>query len=508
MSGFAAISVNPRIYPAESRVRMYLVGQHWVEVPQIVWDLFWTTFYGQHRGPAFGGIASYTEDEDHPIMIRTHQGPFREGFERDTLGFEGTLAVGCTSDSTRQPLLIEESPFGPFAISFDGNVVNRSAILEEFRKSRRALERADDIAILARLIASGDDLIDGFRQAAEKVQGAFVVTLLSQQGIYIAQSPSGHKPAVIGRKDGAVAVVSESCQLSNTGFKLVGDLEPGQVVCLQNGELKSLVRLGSHRIAHCSFEHIYTQFATSRANGVSASLVRKRLGAKHAKRDIQAGFVPDIVIPVPDSGRFHAIGYLQAWIAAINAGKIRRIPLYDELLAKYPYARRSFTPATQEERNREAKFKLLPSSESLLDIIGLIEGLIQQKLVETDGKVIVIHIVVCDDSIVRGTQTANDLVPKLKSLIQWINSEVKVEIKIHFRISNPELLSVCRFGKSTKAGDNLAAVDQDGRRRSPEQIAENLGAASVAYNTIADLVEATGIPLNELCVACDKLPKR
>jgi len=507
MSGIAAISVDPLIYPADSRVRAYRVGQHEVDVPQIIWDLFWTTFYAQHRGPAYGGISTFTEGGNHPIMIKTHQGPFREGFEYDLLGLEGTLGIGCTSDSTRQPLLIEESPFGPFAICFDGNVINRDALLRYFGQSRQALERSDDIAILARLIALGDDLVDGFSKAAEKVKGAFVATLLSHQGIYVAQSPSGHKPAVIGQKDGAVAVVSESCQLSNTGFKLVGDLEPGQVIRLQNGGVEELAKLGGHRVAHCSFESVYTKCPVSKANGVSASLVRKRLGAMHAKRDIETGFVPDIVIPVPDSGRFHAIGYLQAWIAAINTGKVKRIPLYDELLVKCSYARRSFMPATQAERDREARFKLLPGSESLLEIIGQIEGLVQQKLAETDGKKIIIRIVVCDDSIVRGTQTANDLVPKIRSLIQWIDSEVEVEIQIHFRISNPELLSCCRFGKSTKAGDRLAAVDDDGERRSPEQIAKNLGAASVIYNTIPDLVKATGIPLDRLCVACDKLPK-
>ena len=97
--------------------------------------------------------------------------------------------------------------------------------------------------------------------------------------------------------------------------------------------------------------------------GIPASLVRKRLGAALARRDIERGFVPDIVIPVPDSGRFHAIGYHQEFCRQMMAGKIDRIPLYDELLLKYPYAGRSFIPPDQKQRDREARIKLLVSGE-------------------------------------------------------------------------------------------------------------------------------------------------
>jgi len=148
-------------------------------------------------------------------------------------------------------------------------------------------------------------------------------------------------------------------------------------------------------------------------------------------------------------------------------GEIVKIPLYDESLLKFPYAGRSYTPSTKEARDLEAQIKLLPSGE------------------DYRGKIVV----VCDDSIVRGTQTQINLVPKLRA------SDTK---EIHFRISNPELRSHCRWGKTTKKGETLAS-----RIPSIEDRIKFLGIESLEYNTIEDLVKAIGLSQDELCVDCD-----
>jgi amidophosphoribosyltransferase len=216
----------------------------------------------------------------------------------------------------------------------------------------------------------------------------------------------------------------------------------------------------------CSFYWVYTGFPNNVFEGIPDSLVRKKLGAALASRDIERGFIPDVVIPVPDSGRFHAIGYQQEFCRQLMAGKIDRAPLYDELLMKYPYAGRSFIPQERTERDREARIKQLPSGE------------------DCAGKIVA----VCDDSIVRGTQAQTQLVPKLRG------TGVK---EIHFRISYPELRSHCRWGKTTRKGEVLACRIPDKRER-----AAYLGVDGLEYNTVGDVADAIGQPLDRLCVEC------
>jgi amidophosphoribosyltransferase len=186
-----------------------------------------------------------------------------------------------------------------------------------------------------------------------------------------------------------------------------------------------------------------------------------------ARRDINRGFIPDIVAPIPDSGRFCAIGYHQEFCRQINEKKIDRIPEYDEALIKYPYAGRSYPRSNQAQRDLEAHVKQLRSAEKY------------------PGK----KVVVCDDSIRRGTQTEKNLVPKLKALDIG---------EIHFRISNQNSLSYCRWGKTIQKGELLAT-----RIPSIKKRIEFLGIESLEHPTVQELAEAIGLPLETLCVDCD-----
>ncbi len=444
MPGLFALSVDPAQYRAD-----------------FLEDLFFGTFDHQHLGEAYAGLSTATNGQ---FQIRTHRGLFRVTFGKDLDGMGGTEGIGYCG-AGREPHFID-SRFGKFSACFSGNVTNAAALLERYKNAGHVITRGDDIDIIATALVQGDDIVGGLQRLARDVQGAFTLMVLSADGVYAFRSPTGHWPLVIGVKDGAVATASESGGFRNLGFHRVRDVEPGEIVLLNHGKWETKARLSEAPAQSCSFYWVYTCFPNDVFEDIPASLVRKRLGAALARRDIERGFVPDVVIPVPDSGRFHAIGYHQEFCRQMMAGHVRRVPLYDELLLKYPYAGRSFIPRDRAARDREARVKLLSSGE------------------DCSGKVIA----VCDDSIVRGTQTQTELVPKLrKAGVQ----------EIHFRIAFPELRSQCRWGKTTSKGELLST-----RIPAVEDRKSFLGVEGLEYNTIGDVAAALGRPLETLCVDC------
>jgi amidophosphoribosyltransferase len=444
MPGLFAISVDP----ATSRAGF-------------LEDLFWGTFYHQHLGEAYAGLSTSSAGEFH---IRTHRGRFRATFAGDLEGLEGTEGIGCCG-SVREPYFTE-SRLGKLSACFSGSVTNLPELLGRFKNFGHVFTRGDEIEIITKLLAQGANVVEGIQKLAKEIEGAFSLLILTEEGIYAARCQTGHWPLVIGEKEGATIVASETGGFANLGYRRVRDLEPGEVVLLRHGRCESRCTIPSGRVQVCSFYWVYTGFPDNVFEDVPDSLVRKRLGAALAARDIERGFIPDVVIPVPDSGRFHAIGYHQEFCRQMMAGREGRIPVYDELLLKYPYAGRSFIPQDQKQRDKEARIKLLPSGE------------------DCAGKIVV----VCDDSIVRGTQAQTDLVPKLRQ------AGVK---EIHFRISNPELRSHCRWGKTTQKGEVLAD-----RIPAIADRAKYLGVEGLEYNTIQDLAAAIGRPIEGLCVDC------
>lgn len=444
MPGLFALSVDPQKYQAA-----------------FLDDLFLGTFYHQHLGEAYSGLSSWADGQ---FRIRTHRGLFRGTFSRDLEGLAGTDGIGYCGP-VREPYF-SQSRLGDLSACFSGNVTNLQELVARFKSFGHVFTRGDDIEIITKIVAQGQHTVDGIQKLAGEVEGAYSLLILTQEGIYAARGPLGHWPLVIGVKEGAAVAASESGGFANLGYQRVRELEPGEIVLLKNGRCETKGKVSAGRVQVCSFYWVYTGFPNDVFENVPGSLVRKRLGAALARRDIESGFTPDIVIPVPDSGRFHAIGYHQEFCRQMMAGKVERVPLYDELLLKYPYAGRSFIPQDQKLRDREARVKMLASGE---DCSGLV-------------------VAVCDDSIVRGTQTQTDLVPKLRQ------TGVK---EIHLRIANPELRSHCPWGKTTKKGEVLA-----GRIAAIEDRARFLGVEGLAYNTIDDLAAAIGRPRESLCVDC------
>ncbi|MFC1893039.1 mechanosensitive ion channel domain-containing protein, partial [Chloroflexota bacterium] len=190
------------------------------------------------------------------------------------------------------------------------------------------------------------------------------------------------EPAVIIMTAIRIATATtDPCGFENWGFSYQRDVEPGEIVLLRNGYAETKGIIPSAKTQICTFVWIYSNFPNALFKNIPVSGVRKKLGAILARQDIERGFIPHIVAPVPDSGRFCAIGYHQEFCRQINEKKIDRIPEYDEVLIKHPYAGRSYPRSNQVQRDLEAHIKQLGSGEKY------------------HGKIVV----VCDDSIRRGT---------------------------------------------------------------------------------------------------------
>jgi amidophosphoribosyltransferase len=446
MPGFFVLSIDSKKYAGD-----------------LLNDLFWQTFYQQHLGEDYAGLATYNGGE---INIRTHRGLFRPTFSEDMLGLEGTMGIGYCGDN-REPILVD-SKLGEFAACFSGNIINQDELVERFKTYGHSFAWGGvDIEIITKLIAQGEGFVDGIKKMNNEIKGAFSLSILTPEGIYIACDPNGRWPLIIGKKTGAVVATTDPIGFENLGFSYQRDVEPGEIVLLKDDYAKTKGKISSTRTQVCTFVWVYTNFPNAVFKNIPVTAVRKRLGAILARRDIKQGFIPDIVAPVPDSGRFCAIGYHQEFCRQINEKKIDRIPEYDEVLIKYPYAGRSYPRSKKAERDLEAHIKQLGSGEKY------------------PGKTVV----VCDDSIRRGTQTEKTLVPKLRTL------GIK---EIHVRISNPDSLSYCRWGKTIQKGELLAT-----RIPSIQKRIEFLGIESLEHPTVQELAEAIGLPLEMLCVDCD-----
>lgn len=414
----------------------------------IIDDLFLGTFYLQHRGQQYCGLSTFAGEG---IKIRTHRGMVRETFNDDLAGMDGQMGIGHAALKDRQPIKLD-SKMGEFTICFEGNVINIAELTEELKKQGHSFYTTSDIEVIAKLIAQGDDFVSGIEYMAGKIHGAYALVILSKGKIYAARDKHAFRPMIIGKKDGSVAITSESCSFVNLGYSIVRDVKPGEIIEIKDGEFETKKILPSDLIQYCTFEWVYTANVASTIDGMPVDIARRNLGACLARR---FPVKVDIVGAVPNSGIGHAIGYSQE----------SKIP-FDNVFIKYDYASRSYTQPTQAERDREAKIKLIP-------VPAKIEGR---------------SVVICDDSIVRGTQMKNDLVVKLRK------NGVK---EIHVRVACPPLKAPCLYGVATRSKKELAAHE-----KSIEDIRKYIGVDGLAYNTLEDLEKSIGKPIDQLCVSC------
>jgi amidophosphoribosyltransferase len=442
--------------------------------------LFYGTDYQSHLGTEFGGLAVAGET----IVRRIHtisQAQFKSRFYDEYKHMPGKMGIGVISASEPQPMMLL-SRFGEFAVCMDGNIVNRDALVAELHAQGQSFGesirgKVNSVELVAKLISLGTSVVDGIQKLFEKVEGAVSVLVLTHDSLYAARDRHGHSPLVIGANRGVYAVATESTAFPNLELEVRKFLLPGEIVQLTESGITQHAP-GSESDQICSFLWIYTGFPASEYEGISVERVRERSGMTLAKDDDAEA---DFVSGVPDSGIAHAVGYAMG----------RGIP-YRRPLVKYtPGYGRSYTPPSQEIRDLVAKMKLVPIRE-------------------------VIHgsrIVVCDDSIVRGTQFRNYTVKKL-----WESGARAV----HVRVACPPLMFPCRYNVSTRSMDELAArraikaieghtiedvrdyldTASDKYRQMVEWIAKDLTVTSLKYQTLDAMVACIGLPREKLCTYC------
>ncbi|MDP2972483.1 MAG: amidophosphoribosyltransferase [Deltaproteobacteria bacterium] len=442
--------------------------------------LLYGTDYHSHMGTEYGGMAVMGR-QFHRSIHDISKSQFKSKFYDDYKTMKGPLGIGVISDRDPQPLIIG-SRFGNFAIVVAGLIENVNELGSELLKEGETFGEMssggiNSVELIAKLITRGRTLLEGIEGVYDRIKGSASILLLKKEGIYAARDRLGRTPLVVGEKDGEYAIATETCSFLNLGFRIKKYLNPGEILFIGKSGLEEKA-LGKKMNQICAFLWIYTGYPASSYEGISVELVRERCGRSLAKNDdVKA----DLVAGVPDSGVGHAIGY------AMQSGFPYRRPL-----VKYtPGYGRSYTPPSQEMRDLVATMKLIPVKEVIC------------------GN----RIVLCEDSIVRGTQLKNYTIKKL-----WDCGAKEV----HIRPACPPLMFPCRFALSTRSIEELAArkairalegkdiedvseyIDQRSKKykRMVDWIGKDLGATTLKYQKIENMVEAIGLSHEKLCLYC------
>ncbi|MFZ3386692.1 MAG: amidophosphoribosyltransferase [Candidatus Hydromicrobium sp.] len=443
--------------------------------------MFYGTDYHSHLGTEYGGMAVLGENFTRQIHNISHT-QFKSKFFEDCKRMEGNKGIGVISALDEQPIYLN-SKFGPFCLVTAGLIENIEELMSRlFKKGISFTEVAKGLVnvteLITKLIVEGDNLIDGIEKMFEVIDGSCSLLLLNKDGVYAARDRLGYTPLVVGKRKDAWAIASETSVFPNLEFEVVKYLGPGEIVLInEDGMVQRRPSRDTNQI--CAFLWIYAGFPASNYEGINVEIVREKCGRYMARRD--KDIEVDIVSGIPDSGTAHALGY------AMESGKPFRRPLV-KYSAGYG---RSYTPPSQKTRDLIARMKLI----SIKEII--------------DDK----RIVVCEDSIVRGTQLKNFTVNKL-----W-DCGAK---EIHIRPSCPPLMFPCRFCLSTRSIDELAArkairsleghdiedvseyIDHNSEKykRMVEWIRNDLGATTLRYQYLEDMVTAIGLSKEKLCLYC------
>jgi amidophosphoribosyltransferase len=444
-------------------------------------DLYYGTDYQSHLGTEYGGLA-VQNGTLHRSIHRIAHGQFKNLFNDFYHRRKARIGVGVISDSQSQPIVVE-GRFGICTIVTSGLITNRSELADELIQDGITFSEIENGAVnqtelAAKMIAQGSNIVKGIERLFDNIGGSLSLLLMNNDGIYAACDYAGRIPLTVGEKDGSIAVASETCAFPNLGFKIKKHLGAGEIVhCTESG-VKTLREANQNENGVCAFLWIYTGYPASTYEGIGVETVRERCGQALARKD---NIEPDLVAGVPDSGTGHAVGY------AMESKKPYRRPL-----VKYsPGYGRSYIPPSQEVRDRIARMKLIP-------IKQIIEGK---------------SLVVCEDSIVRGTQLKNLTIKKL-----WEAGAKEV----HIRVACPPLMFPCHYSLSTKTTHELAArraikalEGRDPRDVTPyldpssqkyhdmiEWIREDLNCTSLSYLTLDEMVEAIGLPSSKLCTHC------
>ncbi len=418
---------------------------------------FFALFALQHRGQESAGIAT---SDGKRLQVYANMGLVSQVFTEDSLGqLSGDFAIGHNRYSTRgsnritntQPIIVGKGA-NTIDVAHNGNIVNAELLSQELRDEGYSFLGSTDTEVLANLILSSPakDWVDRIRYAMHRLQGAYSLTLLTNNSLYGVRDPLGVRPLCLGTINGGWVLASESCALDHIGAKFLREVEPGEIVVINKNGLKSYHE-EVERKALCVFEYIYFARPDSVINNRLLYPARLAMGAMLAQEHPVAA---DLVIGVPDSATAAGIGYAQ----------YSGIPLCEGLL-KNRYVGRTFIEPDQRIRDLGVRLKFNPLPQML-------EG---QRLV------------VVDDSIVRGTTT-----PKVVKLLRRAGAK-----EVHMRICAPPIRYPCFFGVDMASRWELIAA-----QKTIPEIRDFIGADSLGYLSIDGLIKAIGLPKETFCLAC------
>ncbi len=447
-------------------------------------DLFYGTDYNSHLGTKRGGLATYDE-EKHCFSRAIHNlesSYFRSKFEGELDNFTGSSGIGVISDTDPQPIVLN-SHLGRFALVTVAKIVNmedieRELLAQNMHFAELSSGKTNQTELIALLIIQGKDFVDGIENVFRHIKGSCSMLLLTEDGIIAARDQWGRTPIVVGKKEGAYAVTSESSSFPNLDYEVERYVGPGEILHLRADGIEQM-RAPNKEMQICSFLWVYYGFPTSCYEGRNVEEVRFLSGLKMGQTDPSE---VDCACGIPDSGVGMALGYAEG----------KGVP-YHRAIAKYtPTWPRSFTPSKQEMRSLVAKMKLIPNRAML------------------QGK----RVLFCDDSIVRGTQLRDNV----RVLFDYGAREA------HVRIACPPLIYGCPFigftasksdlelitrriikeleGDENKNLEKYATTGSPEYERMVEIIRQRFGLTSLKFNTLETLIEAIGLPKCKVCTHC------
>ncbi len=413
----------------------------------------------QHRGQESAGIAA---TDGTRLRVQKGMGLVNDIFSDERLDdLPGDRAIGHVRYSTAgdtvaanaQPILID-CHRGPIALGHNGNLVNAAMLRHELEAAGSIFQSSSDTEVILHLYARShrDRLEDAIAASLSKVMGAFSLLFLTPDAMVGARDPWGFRPLVLGRVDGSAVLASETCALDLIGAEFIRDIEPGELVVVDQAGIRSFRPFPPEPHRQCVFEHVYFARPDSLVFGRNVLESRLLLGRQLA-RECPAD--ADVVVPVPDSGMGAALGYAQESGLSFEWGLIRN-----------HYVGRTFIEPKQSIRSFGVKIKLNP-----------VRSVLQDR-----------RVVLIDDSIVRGTTSR-----KIVGMVREAGAR-----EVHLRISSPPTTGPCYYGIDTPSKNELIAS-----RLTVEEISRYIGADSLGYLSHDGLLKAVGdVEGRRYCTAC------
>lgn len=412
----------------------------------------------QHRGQESAGIAVY---DGRTAACHKNMGLVSDVFSGDVLdSLKGNVCIGhvrysTTGESTinnAQPLLIKYK-MGNIALAHNGNLINADVLRDLLEDGGAVFQTSIDSEVIANLIAryARKGLEIAIQETMQAIKGSYSLVIMADDKLIGVRDPQGIRPLCIGKLGSGFLLASESCAIDTVGGEFIRDVEPGEIVIIDDSGLKSMKIENEIKSSLCIFEYIYFARPDSTIDGISVYEARRNAGMSLA---VEHPVDADMVISVPDSGTVAAIGYAEQ----------SKIP-YGEGLIKNRYVGRTFIKPDQNMREAAVQVKLNPLKRNV------------------EGK----RIILVDDSIVRGT-TSRKIVSMLKKA---------GAMEVHVRICSPLIKYPCYFGIDTPSKKQLIGSNYE-----VSEIKDLIGADSLGYLSLEGLIGATSCNNSSFCTGC------